>query len=66
MFYSLIITAKEHIDLPILLPPSTSLAVEVGRWKFMNLNLPWIRAKTGFFKLSAYYPSVVHSILKLV
>jgi hypothetical protein len=38
MFYSLIITAKEHIDLPTLLPPSTSLSVEVGRWTIMNLK----------------------------
>jgi hypothetical protein len=40
---------KEHIDLPTLLPPSTSLSIEVGSWKFMNLQLPWIR-KDGRFE----------------
>jgi hypothetical protein len=41
--------AEEHIDLPTLLPPSTYLFVEVGRWNFMNpMKLPWIRAQKEF------------------
>jgi hypothetical protein len=40
--------AKEHIDLSTPPPPSTYPPIEVGRWKFMNLKLPWIRKDRRF------------------